>query len=451
MSSVLIVDDDFDAGQSLGRLLRTFIPDLEVQAVSSSSKALSSREILNPQVAIIDLCLDELQGVESGFSLLAQFANQDPSMRIIVLTGHADSKHGVRALQLGAASFLEKPADPSHLVALVKDALSQSQLRRAYTALRDSSERTLNHTLTGSSRVMQQLREEVLHAAQTNQPVLLLGETGTGKGVTARAIHEMSKRAKNPFVRYQPNFATIDLVNSEIFGHTKGSFTGAQTERLGLLHEAGQGTFFLDEVEELPLETQVALLGVFQEKVYRAVGANRENALQCRIVCATNEDPLSAIENGRLRRDFYHRLAHCVIQVPALRQRLDDIPELVEAILLKLQQREETSTRSISEDALQLLMSHSWPGNVRELEACIENAAYRAQFKNRSEVCPEDLKLNYASHGSQNARSFAEQVEHFKLKLINDALAEHGGNQLKAAKTLGLDRSTLRRILGRAE
>jgi two-component system C4-dicarboxylate transport response regulator DctD len=449
MSTALIVDDDFEAGQSLARLLKSFVVDLDVAAVSSAAKAKALVANQAPQVAIVDLCLEQTQGVESGFSLIAELLALDPSMRVIVLTGHADVAHGIRALQLGAASFLEKPADPPHLIALVKDALNQSQLRRAYQALRDKPSSDLQQRLCGESMAMQKLREEVLQAAQTNQAVLRLGETGTGKGVAARAIHDFSRRARNPFVRYQPNFATPDLVNSEIFGHSKGAFTGAAADRLGLLKEVGQGTFFLDEIEELPLETQVALLGSLQERVFRAVGSNREQIIECRLICASNEDPLAAIENGRLRRDFYHRLAHCLIYLPPLRERLEDIPELTSHLLDRLRAKEETSVLGIATDALHSLQSYAWPGNVRELEACIENAAYRAQFKNRTTIKAEDLKFVTAAQHSSTALSFSEQIELYKKKLLQDSLLAHGGNQLQAAKALGMERSTLRRILAR--
>lgn len=449
---LLIVEDDYDTMLSLVRALKNELGCI-VEGAGNVEKALEFTTLHRPKVVVMDLSLDPIKGVESGFELLKEISKRDPSCRIIVLTGHNTTVHGIRAIGLGASSFLEKPADIGHVSALIKDGFSQSRLRREFDSLRRNSIDQISTFVVGHSDAMQNVVESITYAAQTNQPILIEGETGTGKGLCALAIHKFGTRKGNKFIRYQPNFSTFDLVNSDLFGHTKGSFTGATQKRTGLLEEVNGGTLFLDDIDELPLETQVGLLGVLQEKRFRPVGSNIEIESNFRIITATNQDVEELVNQKKLRKDFFHRIGHYRIYLPPLEERKEDIGDLSEHFLNKLTVNENLSVSFLSEEALKKLKNHSWPGNVRELEATIEGAAFRAHFNNRSFILPDDIKIqSLNNNGNKNVpNGFSECVEGFKLKIIRDALSKHRGNQVKAAQELKVDRSTLRRILARAE
>jgi DNA-binding NtrC family response regulator len=447
--SVLVVDDDSDAALSLVKALKVEQPDISFHAATSVGVARSLFETERPNVAILDLHLEPGRGVESGFALAQQLLSIDSTSRIIVLTGHGSVEHGIRALNLGASSFLEKPADIAHLAALVQDCVAQSRIRRAHAALENSRAEGVTQTLVGNSAAIAAVRTQLVQVSQTLQPVLLVGETGTGKGVSALAIHKLSKRSQRKFVRYQPTFASADLVSSDLFGHAKGAFTGALEERSGLIAESDGGTLFLDEIEELPVETQVALLGVLQEKRVRRVGSDQERAVDFRLICATNADPDADLSNGKLRRDFYHRVAHAVITLPPLRSRIEDIDPLAAHILERLRDRESVNVFEIDAAALAIFRSHSWPGNVRELEAAVEGAAYRALAQGRTTIMAVDVAVPGRAAERRDVLSLPDQIEEYRLKLVREALDKCGGNQVQTAKLLGIDRTSLRRIIER--
>ncbi|MCB0309663.1 MAG: sigma-54-dependent Fis family transcriptional regulator [Bdellovibrionales bacterium] len=447
--TILLVDDDSEALLTLSKALSVMQLEARILAAGTAEKALALLQDSNPHVAVLDLCLDERVGVESGFKLLEQFAGHSPACRIIVLTGHGSIEHGVRAIQLGAASFIEKPADIPHLSALIKDGLTQAELKRSHDKLSAAPHQQLEELVVGDSPAMVKVRQEIEYAARTNQTVLICGETGTGKGLCARAIHECSSRSQNHFVRYQPNFNTPDLVSSELFGHVKGAFTGAERDRVGLLKLAHNGTIFLDEIDELPLETQVALLGVIQEKSFRPVGSTAEERIDFRLICATNRSVEESLEQGRRRRDLEHRINRLIIRRWTLGEPVCDLPQLVNFILEELASKERVTVYTASEQALKTLANHGWPGNVRELQAVVEGAAYRAQFSGRTQIEADDIVTH--STNTKTGASYHDQVEAFKLKLIKEALSRNNQNQLRAAEELQLDRSTLRRILKREE
>ena len=445
-SDILIVDDDSDALLSLVRVLKGTLPGERIHAATSAAKALTLVKETRPAVAVVDLSLDEKSGIESGFALMRELLSLEPTCRVIVLTGHSGVDYGVRALREGAASFIGKPADIAHLSVLIQDGINQSHLRRHYDELKRAQIPT--HDIVGRSAAIDKVRKEITYAAQTSLPVFITGETGTGKGLCARVLHELSERGGGRFVRYQPTFGTPDLVNSDLFGHVKGAFTGASGDRNGLFAEARGGTLFLDEIDELPLENQVALLGVLQERRFRPVGSSKELETDVRVLSASNHNIEDAIEQGKLRRDLYHRLAHIVIDIPPLRSRREDIPDLVAHVLTSLQRRERVTVYSCAPDAVTLLASREWRGNIRELEGVVQSAAYRAQFEGRGEIVRDDISGS-ASPISGEREGFHARVSDFKMKLVQEALQRHGGNQVKAARELGLDRMSLRRILAK--
>jgi DNA-binding NtrC family response regulator len=305
--------------------------------------------------------------------------------------------------------------------------------------------------LSGISVALQKLREEIEFVATTNQPVLLLGETGTGKSLCARLIHDLSKRRAKKCIHYQPNFGGGDIVQSELFGHTKGSFTGAVENRRGLVVEADGGTLFIDELDAVPAETQVKLLDLVQEQRIRPIGSDVYQKVDCRCIAATNRPIQEALDSGLIRRDLHHRLAHCVISIPPLRERLEDLPLLIESSLRELREREVLNVFEVDSQVLARCQAYAWPGNIRELRGVIESAAYRAQFKGRSVISSDDVRLGAGGSSSSapaisSEKSFHDQVEAFKRALIRQALEACGGNQVQAATMLGIDRGTIRRL-----
>jgi len=442
----LFVDDDRASTESLVRALVAtgFVADC--RTTGSAAEALSLARDLRPSVAVVDLSLEPHRGVESGFALLGDLLAIVPDCRIIVLTGHGSTEYGIRALNLGATNFLEKPAEIDHLAALLRDGIAQAKLRRDFAALIETPSNRPG-PIIGDSPAMRTVLDAVRFAASTAQAVLLTGETGTGKGVCARAIHSMSARAGHRFVRYQPNFATPDLVQSDLFGHVRGAFTGAATDRTGLIAEANGGTLFLDEIDELPQEIQVTLLGVLQEKRFRPVGSSSEMTSNFRLICASNCDLEEAVASKKLRADLYHRINHVTIRLPPLQERRSDIPALAEDILRRLSETAGLDVLGVEPEAIRRLSGATWRGNVRELEAVVEGAAYRARFAGRNRIAVDDIHIPSDTANQKKATDFHGRVEEFKRALVDEALSRSGGNQIRAAVELGLDRGTLARIL----
>jgi DNA-binding NtrC family response regulator len=462
MADILLVDDDLELAQSLLRVVAPLLAPRKISVAGNALKALELAGREKPLVAVIDLCLDELAGVASGFELLRQLRLHASYMRVLVLTGHGSISNGIKAMQLGAASFLEKPADPEHLAALIRDALVQAELRMEYEKLARDGGLGLARDLCGESQAIVKLRADISFASQTSQPVLLLGETGTGKSLCARLIHEYSARRSKKFVHYHPNFGGGDIVQSELFGHTKGAFTGAVESRRGLALEADEGTLLIDELDAVPRDTQVLLLDLVQEQRIRPVGSDRSERVNCRFIAATNRPIDVALAEGLVRHDLHHRLAHNIISIPPLRSRLEDLSPLIARILDSIRQREGLNVFEIDPALIKELHSYDWPGNIRELQGVVETGAYRAHFNGRSVIESRDLSLGEPrlSNNAQTALgdsnnlpnensqlvSFHEQVAGFKRKLVKQALEESAGNQAQAALLLGVDRGTVRRL-----
>lgn len=471
--SVLLIDDDETYLRALLRGLAEHFPepsDTTFLTTNTASHSVELCKTLRPAVVILDLSLDDCEGPESGLNLIGELLNNSPQTRIIVLTGHRAKNIGIEALKRGASSFLAKPVDTLHLAALIKDGISYAQLSHAYELLSLQHNSRSTVFLTNNSRMKQTL-EKVAYAASNDIPILLHGETGTGKGILASAIHQNSAiRNKYNFVRFQPNFSNHDLVNSELFGHKRGAFTGATEERKGLLEAAHRGTLFIDEVDELPLPTQVILLNVLQEKVFRPVGHCKDKHSDFRLLSATNADLAELIKQRKIRPDFFHRIAHSVIHIPPLRERREDISLLAEHFFEKCVLSNKYRLQGFNQKTLELLHGYLWPGNIRELLGAVESACASATFHKRSYIDPTDFNLNFTT-SSPNARllsplaqfgnsdagqnisgqDFRSLVRQFEEKLVMDAMKLADENQTRAAEILRLDRSSLRRILARSQ
>lgn len=445
--SIVFIDDDADVVLSLTRACKSRLPQFSFHAACNSSEAIKICKRENPLAIVLDLCLDDSSGPSSGIELLQQLQDIDPSCRVLVLTGHDSVSNGVACIERGAANFLTKPASIEHLIVLLEDAASQCILRRATLQAKQHTKDALSYHFVGSSEAIRQVHDQIAFAAYSDQPVLILGETGTGKGLCARLIHAHSSRSAAAFVRYQPTVLAPEMIISELFGHQRGAFTGAQADRNGLLLDAQHGSVFLDEIDELPPQAQVLLLGALQEQRFRPLGSNREVHSDFRLIAACNKPVFDLLEREKIRRDFYHRLAHLTIEIPPLRERRSDIATLVMHTLEQYRDRKNMPHCSIAPAALALLCEQNWPGNVRELQATTEAAAQRMYFRNGRTIELCDLSSSANGLPDPSAPTLREQVQVYKQRLVRRALVETGGNQIQAAATLGIDRSTLRRII----
>ncbi len=435
---VLLIDDDLQA-LVLGEMsLRQSLPNIQLLVAANSAAAVNIILSEKPEVVVLDLCLEPLSGVQGGFDLLSKCFQLDSTMRVIVMTGYSHEDYGIRAIRSGAASFLCKPFSYQHLAVLISDGIEQSKLKRAYQATIDSKKLKLAKKIIGPSVFNQGLSESLSFASKSNQSVLITGETGSGKGFCAELIHQFSNRAEQKFVRLQPIFSNADIVSSELFGHQKGSFTGAILSRPGLFQEAHLGTLFLDEVDAFPEEIQVSLLGVLQNKKFRAIGANQEQASDFRLISASNQPIEALLEQKKFRADLYFRIAGFQIHLIPLRDRKEDIPDLVFAFL--------DEGFSIAGNALKKLLAYDWPGNIRELENVIKNAISSLQYSGRQEILATDFSLGYLIN-NQLPLNFQEKVQQYKSRLVKEALLQNSNSQVKAAQILGIDRSTLRKII----
>lgn len=466
MKDLLLIDDDVELLDSLSRLLAPLLTPLSLCTATRAPQALELLRTECPKVVLLDLCLDARGGVQSGLSLLAEIGALSPATRVIILTGHGSVSHGVEALRRGASSFVEKPADPAHLAALITDAARQAELRLELERLRSRPDTLLCSQLRGQGRAAQKLREQITFIASTSLSALLLGETGTGKGLIARMIHSGSTSRTGNFVHYQPNYCGGDLMQSELCGHVKGAFTGADTARRGLVQEAHNGTLFIDELDGVPPETQIRFLDVIQERRVRAIGSNSFQSVDVRWIAATNRPLAETLENGAIRRDLYHRLAQCTVEIPPLRDRREDIPDICTGLLAALQAEAGLNIFEIAPPVLAVLQSHSWPGNVRQLNAVITTAAYRARFRNSEQITEQDLDLGLCAaqatpaaptshkrpavtYSAPIGTTLKDAVDGYKAKLLQDAFERHEGSLARVVRELNVDPKTVRAVLQR--
>jgi DNA-binding NtrC family response regulator len=453
LPKILFVDDEQPTAELTVALVRPYLaPEATILCASSHTEAIKQFREHQPSLVVTDLSLVSASGPDSGFALIRELQRQSPRPEILVLTSHHETQYGIEALKHGAAAFLAKPPHPEHLAALINNGLNNAALRAAYANLNHQHPADEISEFHGSSAHAKRIRDQIRFAASSRLPLLITGESGTGKGLVAHAVHRRS-RLSGKFVRYQANFVSGDLFASEMFGHTKGAFTGALSTRRGLLLEANEGTFFLDEIDELPLSAQVTLLGVLQDKQFRQLGSNAETSSQFRLISATNCPTDEALQNGKLRRDFFHRISAVTIYLPPLRERPEDIAPLATAALERAQLEADLPPISISDNALLHLESHSWPGNVRELLQEVQQAAYRALFRGDNRIEVEDISVVQNGENSPKPEEysantdFQTQVQTFKRNLVLRALEQTNNNQVHAARLLGIDRGSLRRIL----
>ena len=429
----LIVDDEPDIREllelTLGRM------DIDTRSAANLTDA---RRLLGE--SSIDLCLTDMRLPDGdGLELVEHIQQNHPDLPVAVITAHGSMEIAVQALKAGAFDFISKPIDLQVLRNLVKGALKLGSFPERDRRSRD--------TLLGDSAVMQTVRSTIAKLSRSQAPVYISGESGTGKELVARLIHAKGPRSDHDFVPVNCGAIPSELMESEFFGHKKGSFTGAVTDKEGLFQAAEGGTLFLDEVAELPLHMQVKLLRAIQEKAVRPVGEQKEISVDVRVLSATHKDLAPLVEAGDFRQDLYYRINVIELKVPSLRQRREDIPQLAGHILARLTRSQDGESPHLGQAALQALQRHTFPGNVRELENILERALTLCVGE---EIQPEDLALPTADAGSTQGGlpqqppsppegvALEEYLETIERQAILNALEQTGSNKTAAAKLLGI-------------
>jgi DNA-binding NtrC family response regulator len=440
--TLLLVDDD---PRTLSGLKRLFRKDgYRLVTAGSGHAALALMDSAPINAALIDFQMPGMDGLE----LLKCLLQRDPQMQVIMLTGQGKIETAVAAMKEGAADFLEKPFQPEALRARTRQLVQIWRLRSENRRLKTRGYQPSGfHQLIGKAQAMQTVKQTITRAALADATTLIYGETGTGKELVARAIHHHSPRSTQSFVPVDCSAISENLVESELFGHVKGAFTGAHRSVMGLIRSANGGTLFLDEIGELPLSTQAKLLRTLQEKAVRPVGSDRTVAVDIRIVGATHRDLAAEVQAGRFREDLFYRLSVVPITLPPLRERAEDIPLLAAHFAAKFSAGF-AAPKPIRDDAMACLMAYHWPGNVRELENAIRRALALGQDETITpEDLPETITGNAAAPSPSPASPLDDSLAAYEKTAVHNALCKSGGNRKAAARILGVGEATLYRKL----
>ncbi|HPC46717.1 MAG TPA: PEP-CTERM-box response regulator transcription factor [Deltaproteobacteria bacterium] len=441
---ILIVEDE----TSMAKQLKWGLSDTyEVVTAGDAQSAKEAIQTQAPRVMILDLGLPPLpDSAEVGLGLLEEVTRERPEMKVVVITGNTQKDSAVRAVSLGAYDFHTKPVDLEELRIVIKRALHLSRLERQVREYeRVACEEPSFHGMVASSACMMDLFERARKVARTDYPVLIQGESGTGKERLARAIHAMSDRCSRPIVIIDCGAIPENLIESELFGHEKGSFTGAHARQIGKVERAQGGTVVLDEVGELPLPLQVKLLRFIQEGTIERIGGRETLRVDARLIAVTNVNLKKAVEEKRFREDLFYRLNVVPLTVPALRERPEDIPLLARFFLDTYSREIGPRFKGFSRSAMDAMMRHPWQGNVREMQNRIRRAVVMAEG---DYIQCADLDLKDGGDGLQGgARTLREARDAAEIAAIRDALARHGGNISRAALELDVSRPTLHDLI----
>src|SRR5437868_13140459 len=438
---ILVVDDEPMMSDSLRQHLAD--EGYAVDIASSGAEAIDLFDGGAHHLVICDLQLPDMDGL----TLLRHMKDAKPATEVIVVTGYGSVQTAVEATKAGAFYFVEKPFDFEELSPLVEKALERRELMAETANMRRQlSTRAEYFNIIGSSKEMQTIYETIESVAKSDANVLIVGESGTGKELIANAIHYNSLRAKKPFIKVNCAALPKEPIESELFGHTKGAFTGAHADKEGLVQHAAGGSLMLDEIAEMPIELQPKLLRVMQERTCRKIGSEKTYAVDFRLISSTNRPPADAIRDGLLRDDLFYRISTITIHVPPLRDRAEDIQLLAEHFLRDYSKKYDRPITGVSQAAYQRLFSHSWPGNVRELQNVIERAVLLAKG---DRIEPVDLPFDNGSGVTNAPATLAWDVppnmtlEDIEKFVIERTLQRTGGNKQKAANLLGIYRPRL--------
>ena len=452
---VLIVEDDPATRSGLTELVRAW--GFTAEAAADGADALEKVTAFRPSIVVTDLVMPRMSGIE----LLKALQPEIDNIKVILLTAQGTVDTAVEAVKSGAEDYLTKPLDPNKLQRLLERLAEINQQKRENQALRRQlNDRGRFGRIIGHSPAMRALYQVLEQAAPTPASMLILGESGTGKELVAQTIHQLSPRAHAPFVAINCAAIPDTLLESEIFGHEKGSFTGATDRRAGCFELADRGTLFLDEIAEMTPATQVKLLRVLQERKFRRLGGRTEQEVDVRVLAATNIDPVTAIREGKLREDLYYRLNVFSISLPPLRDRKDDLPLLIQAFIDEFNSRDNRTVKGVSAPAMRQLEHYEWPGNVRELRNVIERATILARG---DQIEPAHLPVFGPSLSAAGSAAGAVAampangvtiapgmtVDEAEQKLIMATLESAGGNKTRAAEMLGISLKTLHNKLNR--
>ena len=436
-SRILVVDDELSMREFVSILL-----EREGYEVVTAADALTALERLS--ASEIDLVISDVQmpGL-SGLDLLARIKEQTPDTAVLLITAFSTAEQAVEAMKLGAYNYLAKPFKVDELKVQVRNALEKRDLRRENRQLREKAGVCSGFGgIVGTSQRMKEVFALLKKVAESNSTVLISGESGTGKELAARAIHEASQRSNKPFVAVNCGAIPENLIESELFGHVKGAFTGAVSERAGLFEQANGGTVFLDEIGELPLSMQTRLLRVIQERELRRVGGSNTKKVDVRLLAASNRDLAQQVKEGSFREDLYYRINVVQVVMPPLRERVEDIPLLVEYLVRK---HAGCSSASITSEALKALMAYQFPGNVRELENIIERSLVLDREQIGLDSLPDQVRgaikrfdLHSAVEIPDDGIELESALEHLEKQYLVKALEKSGGSKTRAADLLGM-------------
>jgi len=446
--AILVVDDDADMRELAYDMLKD--RGHQVTMAGSGEEALKQLAEEDYAVVLTDLRMKGMQGLE----LLTRIKREYPDINVILMTAFGSVETAVEAMKHGAHDYLTKPVKKDELIRVVERVIREAALRREVNRLRKEVHKEYSfHQILGKSKAIQAVFDLIRRVADSPTNLLITGESGTGKELVAKAIHYNSSRKDAPFIPVNCAAIPEQLLESELFGHMRGAFTDAKTDKRGLFEEAQKGTLFLDEISELPLMLQAKLLRAIQEKEIRRVGATKPISVDVRIMAATNLNLVEEVQHKRFREDLYYRLNVIEIRLPPLRERREDIPLLVEAFLRKCGEGTGKTVSGVSESALAMLIDYTWPGNVRELENVIERAV---TLSRNERISPDDLPQ--AVQGARGDRRVLDEAAEKSLPLheiekeyIKKILEKTGGNKYQAAHALGIDRKTLYRKLAEIE
>jgi DNA-binding NtrC family response regulator len=438
--TILVADDDPYIGKVLTDRLQAL--GYRVLLADSGKKVLELLDQHDPEMALLDVAMPDF----SGLDILREIRRRGKDFPVVMITAYGSIDLAVQAMRDGAHDFISKPFEPDHIAVVVRKAMEQQRLRRKVEILSEETAKRY-HLLVGRSPKMNHAIEAARKAAHATTTVLLLGESGTGKELFARAIHDWSERNDRAFVAINCVGLSKELLESELFGHEKGAFTGAHQLKKGKMELAHSGTVFLDEVGDISPEVQAKLLRFLQEREFERVGGTKPISVNVRIIAATNRDLAAQVQQGHFREDLYHRLNVILITLPPLKDRAEDIPELCQHFLTRFSLEAKRTFNEISGEALEKLCAYDWPGNVRELANVIEQAVVLGQG---TSITVAELPPRIVSHSSNkrpDTFSYRSALDNFRRELVLKVLAQTRGNRVAAARSLGLHEKSLLRLI----
>ncbi len=439
-ASILVVDDDLDIREVLKDRLESL--GYEVSTAPSGRECLNLLEKKSPQMILLDIEMPEMSGLE----VLREIRKREINVSVLMITAYGTVERAVEAMREGAYDFIPKPFEPSHLALIIQRALERDSLKKEVEILSEEVSDRYRLIIGTNSKINPQL-DAAKKAAGSSATVLLLGESGTGKELFARAIHNWSDRKGKPFIAINCVALSKDLLESELFGHEKGAFTGAHQQKKGKMELANGGTVFLDEVGDISAELQTKLLRFLQEREFERIGGTQTVRVDVRVIAATNRDLDEAVKDGRFRKDLYYRLDVVPIVLPPLRDRKEDIPILANYFLQRFSREAKKNFTEISQQAMEQLLTYDWPGNVRELSNVMERSIVLGVGP---KITPNDLPPRLGFHKPSSFsqdQSYHNAIDAFRRELIVKALAQSEGSRVAAAKALGIQRTYLSRLI----